>query len=213
MPGGLIVHLNGWPGVGKLTVGRALAERLGARLIDNHLLHDVAIRCTGLAEPDRWPLYEKIRNAAYEALKRRPQGEAMVMTNALCAHDPRERQAWDHVVDLAVARNAPLVPVVLEADFEENARRLRSPDRAGRKLTDPEALRAFQATDGIQRPDVPELLVLDVTRLSADQAADAICRHLQSGPGDWLRPATDGHRNLQPMRQASNRSHAHSRPA
>lgn len=70
MPGGLTVHLNGWPGVGKLTVGRVLAERLGARPIDDHLLHDVAIRCTGLADPGRWPLYEKVRQAAYEALRR-----------------------------------------------------------------------------------------------------------------------------------------------
>ncbi|MET3794424.1 AAA family ATPase [Aquamicrobium terrae] len=198
MPGGLIVHLNGWPGVGKLTVGRALADRLGARLIDNHLLHDVAIRCTGLADPGRWPLYEKVRHAAYEALKDRPHADTLVITNALCANDARERQAWNHVVDLAIARNAPLVPVVLEADFEENARRLRSPDRAGRKLADPAVLRSFLTADSIQKPDVPDLLVLDVTRLSADQAADAICRHLRSGADDRFRPATDRHRNLQP---------------
>lgn len=198
MSGGLIVHLNGWPGVGKLTVGRALAERLGARLIDNHLLHDVAIRCTGLADPGRWPLYEKVRHAAYEALKDRPGAETFVMTNALCTNDARERQAWNHVVDLAIARNAALVPVVLEAGFEENARRLQSPERMGRKLSDPAVLRSFLATDSIQKPDVPDLLVLDVTRLCADQAADAICRHLRSGAGDRFRPATDRHRKLRP---------------
>ncbi len=198
MSSGLIVHLNGWPGVGKLTIGRALADRLGARLIDNHLLHDVAIRCAGLTDPDRWPLYEKVRRAAYEALKDRPDAETFVMTNALCTNDPRERLAWNHVVDLAIARNAPLVPVVLEAEFEENTRRLRSSERVGRKLADPAILRSFLTTDRIQKPNVPDLLVLDVTRLSADQAADAICRHLRAGAGDRFRPATDRHRNLQP---------------
>ncbi|WP_284388078.1 hypothetical protein [Devosia yakushimensis] len=39
----MIIHLNGWPGVGKLTIGRLLAADLGARFIHNHLLHDVAI--------------------------------------------------------------------------------------------------------------------------------------------------------------------------
>lgn len=193
----MIVHLNGWPGVGKLTIGRALAGRLAARLIDNHLLHDIAIRCTGLDDPGRWPLYESVRRAAYDALTHRPDGETLVMTNALCTNAPRERQAWNHVVDLAMARNAPLVPVVLEAEFQENARRLQSPDRKGRKLSDPADLRAFLAADSIQRPDVPELLVLDVTQLSADQAADAIYRHVQV-EADRLQPATDRHRNLHP---------------
>ncbi len=27
----LIIHINGWPGCGKLTIGRELAKRLGAR--------------------------------------------------------------------------------------------------------------------------------------------------------------------------------------
>ncbi len=198
MSGGLIVHLNGWPGVGKLTIGRVLANRLGARLVDNHLLHDVAIGCTGLADPGRWPLYEQVLHAAYEALKDRPDAETFVMTNALCANDPRERQAWDHVIDLAMARNAAFVPVVLEAGFEENSRRLRSPERVGRKLADPAVLATFMTADSIQKPDVPDLLVLDVTRLSADQAADAIYRHLRSGAGERFQPATNRHRNLQP---------------
>jgi broad-specificity NMP kinase len=59
----VIVHLNGWPGVGKLTVARLLAPRLQARLIDNHLLHDVAIRCAGIDDRARWPLYETVRAA------------------------------------------------------------------------------------------------------------------------------------------------------
>jgi hypothetical protein len=54
-----MIHLNEWLGVGKLTVGRALADRLGARLIDNHPLHDVAIRCTRIDDMDRWPLYAR----------------------------------------------------------------------------------------------------------------------------------------------------------
>ncbi len=196
MSGGVIVHLNGWPGVGKLTIGRALAGKLGARLIDNHLLHDVAIRCAGLDAPGRWPLYEVVREAAYRALAKRPDDEAFVMTNALCMNTPRERHAWEYVVDLAIARKAPLVPVVLEADLVENARRLQSHDRTGRKLTDVETLRGFTTIDSIQRPDVPELLVLDVTELSADQAADIIYRHLHSGAGSLLQPATDRHRIL-----------------
>lgn len=34
----LIIHINGWPGCGKLTIGRELAKRLGARLLDKHTI-------------------------------------------------------------------------------------------------------------------------------------------------------------------------------
>jgi len=192
---GIIVHLNGWPGVGKLTIARHLAGRLDARLVDNHLLHDVAIACTGLDDPRRWPLYETVRAAAYHALAGRPAAESIVMTNALCVGSERERLAWNHVVDLAIARNAPLVPVVLEADFEENARRMRSAERGMRKLSDPETLRAFMASDRIQQPDVPELLVLDVSHLSAEQAVARICDHLLRIASD-LEPASGRHRTF-----------------
>ena len=188
----MIVHLNGWPGAGKKTIGELLAGKIGARFVHNHLLHDVAIACTGLDDPERWPLYEAVRSAAYATLARRPAGEVLVMTNALCRNAPREVTAWRQVVELAIARDAPLVPVVLDLSVEENCRRLQSAGRAGRKMTDPAQLRDFRATDQIQRPDVAELLVLDVSALSAGQAADCIREHLDSVQ-ETLRPATQQH--------------------
>jgi len=176
----MIVHINGWPGVGKQTVGRIVARKLGARFIHNHLLHDVAICCTGLNDPDRWTLYEDVRNAAYAALSRRPRGELFVMTNALCTHSSREQSAWRHVVELAKIRGVPLIPIVLEASIEEIERRLQSPDRVGKKLIDPELLREFLRTDTIHRPAIPELLVINTTGLAAEQTADRIIVHLRN---------------------------------
>ncbi|MGD9919972.1 MAG: nucleoside kinase [Pseudorhodoplanes sp.] len=186
----MIIHLNGWPGIGKLTIGRVLAERLGARLVDNHLLHDVAIRCAGLQDPQRWPLYEAVRIAAYDVLANRPASETFVMTNALCVNAPREIEAWRHVVDLAVKRNAVLIPVVLGGGLEENMRRLQSPDRVGRKLTDPRALAAFMSSGRLQKPDVPELLELDTTGLFPPDSAAAIERHVKQVRPN---PANAGH--------------------
>ncbi len=40
-----------------MTIGRVVAAALSARLIHNHLLHDVAIGIAGLDDPERWPLY------------------------------------------------------------------------------------------------------------------------------------------------------------
>ena len=40
----MIIHLNGWPGAGKKTIGEALS----ARFIPNHLLRDVALVCADI---------------------------------------------------------------------------------------------------------------------------------------------------------------------
>jgi gluconate kinase len=174
----MIIHLNGWPGVGKKTIGQIVASRLRARFIHNHLLHDVAIACHGLTDPARWVLYEEVRQAVYAALRARSHEEIFVMTNALCTNSEPERMAWSHVVDLAVDRQVLLIPAVLEAELAENERRLQDKERVGRKMTDPDLLREFMAADTIQKPDVAELLVLDVTTLSPAEAAEAILQHV-----------------------------------
>ena len=188
----MIIHLNGWPGAGKKTIGEALSKILGARFIPNHLLHDVAIVCAGFANEDRWELYEAVRLAAYRVLARHPSSEIFVMTNALCNDTPREEVAWKHVVELAITRNVSLVPVVLELSADENVRRLQSPERAGKKMTDAAALRRYFGRYSIQRPDVPELILVDVSDLSPEQAAHAVLARLNSLT-PMLQPATLQH--------------------
>jgi len=190
----MIIHLNGWPGAGKKTIGLILAEALKARFIHNHLLHDVGIVCAGIDSPDRWTVYENVRSAAYAALVKRPPKEIFVMTNALCKTAPREVEAWHHVVDLALSRGVPLVPVVLEVEAAENIRRVQSADRVGKKMTDVAELQGFFALDQIQYPDVSETFAIDVTRLGAAESATRIFEHLQD-IRPTLQPAT--HRHLQ----------------
>jgi gluconate kinase len=188
----MIIHLNGWPGVGKRTIGEALSRKLGARFIHNHLLHDVAIACAGLHGARRWELYEEVRAAAYSMLAQHPISEIFVMTNALCNDTPREELAWKQVVSLAITRGVPLVPVVIEASASENVRRVQSPDRIGKKLGDATALTQMMDKHSIQRPDIEELIMIDVTNLSAQQAAEAIFERLDQIRSK-LQPATLGH--------------------
>jgi hypothetical protein len=66
------------------------------------------------------------------------------------------------------------VPIVLTCDVEENARRLES-EKRGRsgttKLTDIESLRQMRQSYEMYRFGVAEELVLDVTNMSAEDAA------------------------------------------
>ena len=174
----MIIHINGWPGVGKYTIGKELAKRIEARFIHNHLLHDVAFACTGRTDADRWPLYEQIRSAAYEALSRRPSSEVFVMTNALCNGVTREVDAWGKVVDLAMSRSARLIPVILRADTESIARRSLSDNRSSMKLKDPIALRDMISKYTLQVPDVLETLEVDVSDYSVGDATNEILAHV-----------------------------------
>jgi hypothetical protein len=176
---------------------------MSARLVHNHLLHDVAINCTGLSDPQRWPLYDAVRELAYSALAKRPSSEIFVMTNGLCVHSEREVSAWNYVVDLAIERQVPLIPVILEADIEEHMRRVQSPDRVGQKLSDPAILKSMSQSDVIQQPNVRELLILDVTMLSPEVAAKEISEHVAAFiRHGWMNAATDEHRTFRLLRGA-----------
>ena len=142
----MIIHLNGWPGSGKLTVAREVARKLQARLLDNHTLHDVAGRLCDRHTPEYWELYYQVREIAYKRVRALPSHEVIVMTNALANESDRERQAWASVKALAVDRGVPLVAVTLQCSLDENVRRIASEGRRHRKLTDPVPLIEWRST-------------------------------------------------------------------
>ena len=189
----MIIHLNGWPGVGKYTVGKVLADNIGARFVYNHLLHDVAFACAGRGDEERWPLYEKVRAAAYDVLSRRPHDETFVMTNALCNGVAREEEAWVNVVDLAMSRAEKLIPAILLAKTEIIAQRIEATNRSNMKLKDSEALRVMVSKYTLQVPDVPETLELDVSKLSPSEAVNEIRFHLER-VANVSAPATNQHK-------------------
>lgn len=90
----MIIHLNGWPGSGKLTVARETARKLEARLLDNHTLHDVAGRLCDRDTPEYWELCYQVRAAAYGRTRVLPPHEVVVMTNALTHESDRDREGW-----------------------------------------------------------------------------------------------------------------------
>ena len=47
----MLVHINSYPGVGKLTIGRALANQIGGKLLDNHSIYNIAFALTEFRSP------------------------------------------------------------------------------------------------------------------------------------------------------------------
>lgn len=181
----MIIHINGWPGVGKSTIGKIVANKIGARFIHNHVLHDVAWACAGRGDEEYWPLYESVRSAAYKVLERKPTDEIFVMTNALCKTADHEIVAWKHVVALAIKRDVPLVPVVLNAPIDVLARRITYPDRLDTKLKDADYLTQMLVKHDLLIPCSAETLQLDVGNLSAEESASEIAKYISINSESW----------------------------
>ncbi|MEM9551554.1 MAG: AAA family ATPase [Pseudomonadota bacterium] len=169
-----VIHICGWPGSGKATIGRVLARRMGGRLIENHLMIDPAAALFERGTPAFDNLRAAVRAAILDAAETLPPEISLIVTDALAASEA-DRALFAPTVTLARSRGATLVAVTLEISADENRRRLLDPARSGRsKLQDPDVLDGLRHEHELLRPEgaVP----LDVTTLSATEAAVAIER-------------------------------------
>lgn len=181
-----IVYLIGYPGVGKLTVARALCAATGARLMDNHLVNNVAFSLietdgvTPIAEPI-WAEIKAIRDAALRIVAHHaPPRLSYVLTNVLL-DDEGDRELFDQVSNVAATRGSRLVPVVLSCGAEENMRRLVAPGRAeGLKETDIATARHRLNAQSLLQFAHHNRLDLDITDLSPEMATDRIIVHAES---------------------------------
>lgn len=174
----MIIHLNGMPGVGKLTVARLIAQHLDGRLIDSHTIYNVAFSLTAFQSPEFYSLVRAVRDVAYERIAAMPPDIPVVMTNAL-GQSPWGEENWQTILDLAKRRNSPMLAVTLTCSPDENIRRMASPERAYlRKLTDPAKTRSG-GTDRMER-DADALLRLDTTNQTAEETADRILRWIET---------------------------------
>jgi thymidylate kinase len=181
---GLIMHINGWPGCGKLTIARLLAKQLGARLVDNHALINPAECLFARNDANYWPLRKAVRALAFEYAARLAPGTPLVFTDAL-ADIASDRAVFDDCLELASKRGAKLIAVVLECEEEENLRRLTAGGRAEQlKLTDEKVLRDLRAKYRLLRPTDVTCIDLEVSALPAGEVAAALHRHCTQALAD-----------------------------
>lgn len=171
--GAPVIQINGWPGVGKMTVGRMLAEALRGRLLDNHLVLDPAFAMFPLGSDEWWRLGFKLRRAVFAAAREIPSGVPLVMTNILYEDCRASRKVLAMIRSLAAHRQAPVVAVTLTASPDEHARRVASPERGRNKLTDPARALGTRGNP-LLRPAADVQVEVDTTDLAPEDTLHAV---------------------------------------
>lgn len=179
-----IIHINGFPGTGKLTIAKELQRLIGAprcRLVHNHLLINPADAVLPRSAPGYQELRRALRQAVFATLAadETTRGCVYVFTD-FQSRSPVGTAVCAEFRAASRARGCELVSVVLECKEEVNVARLTSVDReVHHKIVDPALLRSFRQRSTIHRyVDLPSQLELDVTEKTATEAAEQILQHL-----------------------------------
>ena len=179
----ILFYLIGFAGTGKYTIAKALREKTGAIIVDNQLINApvfTVVNADGVTSlhPGVWREIRKIREAVFNTLCYMAAPDlSFVLTNELFVQSS-EHKIFDEVHSVAETRRSLFVPVRLTCERDELLSRVQSVDRKERqKETSPEALAARLDSLELLKPDHSNLLALDVTRLSPEDAANLIIEH------------------------------------
>jgi hypothetical protein len=187
MRANIIVALLGYPGSGKLTIARALAPRFGALVVDNHWINNPIF---GLIATDGitplpaavWSQVDKVQEAVMETIATlAPPDASFIFTDCPFEGDAGDRASYELMRTTAERRKALFVPIRILCSEQEVARRTISPGRKQQlKSIDPVDGARLVRTLAILDPRHPDQMTLDVSALSAEQAAAAIERHVRA---------------------------------
>lgn len=179
-----IVHINGFPGTGKLTVARLLVKKLGAfkaRLVHNHLLIDPAGAVLPRSSNDYQPLRHAIRAAVFETLIRSPDTfDSLYIFTDFQTSDELGGSVVAEYESAAMLRNCIFIPIIPSCAKKQNLDRLTSQDCALHgKLTDRDLMSSIRDDDEAYRfANHPFQMELETTSLEPVVASDLIYNHI-----------------------------------
>lgn len=202
----MIIHLNGFPGVGKLTIAQAMhdiaaeglkkmdaggnthtaSERPALRILHNHLFLNLVSAGIARGHPGRDKVVLDVTRATLEALVEAKVEDDFVVTNALEASFETDHQRLGAVEAFAGALNRPFVPVVLTCRVDEHLARLTNPERATmNKLIRADIMKGYLDAGAavIDLVGHPNRLLLEVGNLAPREAAAHILGHARACAG------------------------------
>lgn len=150
-PGLLLI--NGYPGVGKYTIGELLHKALGSNttFLHNHLLIDPVEAIYPGRTPAHYSLRKKFRKVAFDALIENPTPQLIILSTISLAANNDDIAVMYEYFRIARERMIPVYWINLTCDDEEHKTRVSSDERKNggtSKCTDPAVLDKIKARDG-----------------------------------------------------------------
>ncbi len=178
-----VIHINGFSGVGKLAIAKQLVKLLGdARLLDNHAWMDAAFALHRVGSKPWLQLCNEMRRLVYQSASDAKPGTALVLTNVLysdrCNEEFDDFDTFEQVSNISNERQVPLLAVTLTCEPIEHRRRL-TRRRSSHKLRRWKSMARALGTFTLLRPDDVPHLEIDVTNLTAAEAAQCIVQHVR----------------------------------
>jgi tRNA uridine 5-carbamoylmethylation protein Kti12 len=176
-----LVILYGPPGVGKLTIARALADRTGYKLFHNHLTTDLVTSIFPFSHHRTWDLVASFRIQMLEAAAEAAiEGVIHTFVYGVGEDDDLMRD----LIATAETRGGHAHLVLITCDEATLLERVVSESRTRfGKLVDPEVTRRILADHRVMEP-YPHRpgLVIDNTHRNADDVASEIAATLGKDP-------------------------------
>ncbi|UKZ76964.1 hypothetical protein TrVFT333_004680 [Trichoderma virens FT-333] len=165
------IYINGYPGVGKLTIAKELEKLIpNAKIYHNHLFIDPV---APLVDRDS-PYYHDIRTSFRRdilntiATSETTQQFTWMFADSRSSSSIGSMGARDYK-DAADTRGVPFISIILHCQLEENATRVLDEGRGAgfnTKLTDLEVSKAIRQEEEIYTFGGPYELELDVTNMA-----------------------------------------------
>jgi len=170
-----VIHLFGYPGVGKYTIAKEMARMGNFRLIDNHLINNpifVAVGADGVTplHPRVWDYCANIRETVLDAIVELADKNAnFILTNYLTYDDEFNLRT---VLGRFEKRQANYYPIFLHCNIQEHEKRVVAPERVDRmKDIRPESPELNRKKSPLWIFEHPNRLEFDISTGTAQEAA------------------------------------------
>lgn len=176
-----IIYLLGFAGTGKYTIAKEIVKLSNFKLIDNHLINNpifsvIELDGKSTIHEEIWAQVRKIKETVFDTiLNYSPANLNFVFTNEIIEGVKADFIGYSKVASLAEKRNSLFIPIRLICESQELARRVSTPGRWERfKSTDQNRAINNAANHEVYKPNHSNTFTLDVTTLSANEAAKII---------------------------------------
>lgn len=175
------IYINGYPGIGKLTIAKALQPLLSsAKIFHNHLMIDPVAAILDRSAPEYQAVRANVRRVLLDAIA---TTESISDVTWIFTDSRSSTEGSEAVQDYRAAadrRGVPFISVVLSCGLDENLARAVCEDRkTSTKLTDVSVVEKIRREEDIYRFGGETELELDITELTAVEAAETIARHVK----------------------------------